>query len=365
MKLKLFLTHLLAATLGMLVAILWSEKTDDSGDSSASTKKSERSGSDGIGSQADTLLRARSKATNLSIAAQISKQITIADLEAWLASKEGDPRSYGEALVIAGLLTDNPEFVRKGIEADPKNGHLLFIGATLGSFSDEERLAMSKRLVDADPENGLAACAHASNLFRSGQTDAAIEILKSTAERPGTNDFMTETQLLMEEAYASAGLSPIAAKVGGTFNVQSPVYSEMLALTNSVKGTEDSLPPDEAANLRALTASMGQRLADHSRSKSVLTHLTGIAVEKATLNGLPDDALSPYNGLTVGQARESINAQQQQIREAIENTPDLDTLSNDPELLGRYIDRARLVGELEAIQWLQRETEGKSKSISR
>jgi hypothetical protein len=103
---------------------------------------------------------------------------------------------------------------------------------------------------------------------------------------------------------------------------------------------------------------MGQRLRDQSRSGGIIDHLSGLALEEATLKGLPDDAPSPYQGLTVSQARESIAEERQSVRQAMNDIPELQTiLSSNPDLARRYIERTRLVGELEAIQWLKSTTD--------
>ena len=61
---------------------------------------------------------------------------------------------------------------------------------------------------------------------------------------------------------------------------------------------------------------------------------------------------APYDGLTVSQARESIDAERQELQQVSENVNLEDMLSNDPALISRYIDHCRLSGELEAIKWL-------------
>jgi hypothetical protein len=216
---------------------------------------------------------------------------------------------------------------------------------------------MSKRLLEADPENGLAAFIHASHLLGAGQSDEAIQMLRSSTERTRLHDFGLETQLLMDDAYGAAGLSPGPAKLRSAFNLQMPYLSDLRSFVSSLKGREGSLTPDEISELQSLTASMGQRMADQSRSGTLIVHMSGIAMEKASLVGLPDEAPSPYKGLTVGQARESILAERQALQQAIDHFPLVeDTLTADPELMGRYIDRVRLIGELEANKWLQRES---------
>lgn len=353
-----FLTHLLAATLGMLAVLVWRAGTN--GRDAATTQPKEPAGSKShvMDAQSVSPPRDRPGDNRMSMAEQLSKPIALADLESWLASKEGDPRCYGEALVTAGLITNTPDLIRRGIEADPQNAHLLFIGSTLTAFPPEERLTMSKRLLEANPKNGLAAFLHASHLLGAGQSDAAIQMLRSSTERSQMDNFGIETQLLTDEAYAAAGLSPSAAKLRSSVTLPMSYISDLRSFVGSLKSLESSLTPDATSKLQSLTASIGHRLADQSKSGMLLNTVLGFSLEQATLDGLPDDAPSPYAGLTVAQARESILAERQAIRQEMENLPDVETIfSTDPVLMERYIDRVRLTGELEAAQWLRRETE--------
>ena len=67
--------------------------------------------------------------------------------------------------MIAGLILDDHDLIRQGIDTDPENPHLLFIGATLPELK-EERLVMSTRLVAADPQNALSGFILAGTYLR-------------------------------------------------------------------------------------------------------------------------------------------------------------------------------------------------------
>lgn len=355
---KPLLTHLVAFALGILTVVVWPARTD-SRDAATTNEEPSKSGNGGItrpGPSAGPSARANTRPGDnqpiIETERELSKPIAGADLEMWLASKKGGSRSYGEALVVAGLITNDVDLIRQGIEIDPENGHLLFIGATLPVFSKEERFAMGARLLAADPENALAAFLHAAHLLDAGESDAAIQTLRGSTERHRMDDFRIATQLMSEDAYVAAGLSPDAAKFRSAFDRQLDYFTDLRSLATSLKAMETSMSPEEASALRSLTASMGQRLADQSRSGPLIHHLMGIALEKAALDGLPNDSPSPYDGFTVGQARESIYAERQELLQVSENVNLEDILSNDPALLSRYIDRLRLSGELEAMKWL-------------
>jgi hypothetical protein len=106
---------------------------------------------------------------------------------------------------------------------------------------------------------------------------------------------------------------------------------------------------------------MGKRLADQASSGSMSypNHFMGLSIERRTLTGLPDGSPSPYEGLTVEQARQAITTEQVELRQTVKRFPSLlEILSGKPELVDRYIDRFRMTGELEATKWWLSTTKG-------
>jgi hypothetical protein len=351
MKMKTIVTHLLAVALGVMAALLLRPASDDLKTSSLETQKSERAKRGMADPATSPPAGTASRIDRRQIEAELSKEITAADLEKWLAGKKGDSRSLAEAQAIAGLLTHNPDLIRQALKDDPENPHLLYIGATQSSFTQEERLALCERFFRQDTRNGLAAYIYAAQLFKAGDTKKGIEILSSSQDRPRIDAFATQTQLLMDDAYIAAGCSPDKAKALSVFGLGIPYYSDLQALAGSINDLGNSLPPNEAADLRALTASMGMRLHDQTRSVTFIDHLIGLKLEEKTLAGLADDAPSPYEGITVEQARQAITKEREELRKVMEQAPMEVILSSDPELVDRYFDRFRLMGELEATKW--------------
>jgi hypothetical protein len=348
---KTIITHLLAVAIGVLAGVLLRPASEDEKTSSGESVRSGRV----ISGMADTDTRpAKGSASRIDwsqLTAGGAEEITASDFEKWLDGKKGDSRSLAEAQAMVGILTDNPDLIRKAIEADPENPHLLYIGATLASLTGEERLALSERFFLQDTQNGLAAYIYAAELFKSGDTKKGIEILSSSQDRPRIDAFATRMQLLMDDAYIAAGYSPSEAKVLSVFNRGIPYYSSLQSLAGSINDLGDSLPANEAADLRALAASMGMRLNDQASSVSFIDHLIGLKLEEKTLAGLANNAPSPYEGMTVEQARQVITNEREEIRKVMEQAPTDVILSSEPELVDGYLDRVRLVGELEATKW--------------
>ncbi len=359
-KVKTVVTHLLAVAMGVLAAHLLRPASEDQKISSGAIQKFEQDKRSMADSGTPNPAGISSGIDRRNLGAKLSQEITAATLEQWLASKKGDSRSLAEAQAIAGLLTNNPNLIRQAIEADPKNPHLLYIAATLSSFTKEERLAFSERFFRQDTQNGLAAYIYAAQLFKTGDSKKGIEILSSSQDRARIDAFAAQTQLLMDDAYIAAGCSPGKAKILSVFSLGIPYYSDLQSLAGSINDLSKTLPPDEAADLRALATSMGMRLNDQSSSVTFIDHLIGLKLEEKTLAGLPNNAPSPYEGLTVEQARQAITNEREELRKVIEQAPLEVIMSSDPELVDRYLDRIRLMGELEATKWWLGETNGQN-----
>jgi tetratricopeptide (TPR) repeat protein len=348
------LTHILAAASGAAVVLLWPKQPSPHVTATGHQKPEipRHRSSDSIPPSA--------RERRAPVASEISRAVSRTDFDSWITSKEGDPRSHAEAMVITGMLTKDPELVRKGIATDPGNADLLFIGATLPGFPKEERLTLSKRLIAADPDNALSGFVGASLLLEAGQSKEALDVLKRATTLKRTSDYRFSTELLTEDAYLAAGFSPESAKIRSVIEHGLPYLSDLSNLATSLKEMEATMSPEESADLRAMAARMGQQISNQSRSGLVINQLMGLSLEEKLLRGLPDEAPSAYEGMTVGEARESLAEERLQIKKALEGIEDIqDLYSSDPELMSRYLDRVRLVGELEAARWLSKERESK------
>lgn len=348
---KPILTHTLAIASGVLVTILWSHFriTSESSSREHSVNGYDQHRLATTAAKTSSSLESRSR--NLHFGDEPSEKITAADLDPWLAAKKGDSHALAEAQAIAGLIAENPDWIRQAIELDPDNAHLLFIGATHSAFSEAERLSLSARFYQQDAQNGLAAFIFAAQLFKNGDTKKGIEILQSSQGRPRIDTFAIQTQLLMDDAYIAAGYSPLEAKTHSLFGLKIPYYSDLQSLVTSIHGMGHSLPPEQAANLRALSATIGMRLKEQTRSVTFVDHLIGLKLEEKTLEGLADDSPSPYQGITVQEARNAITREREELRKVMQLAP-LDTImASDSESVAGYIDRIRLLGEREAAKW--------------
>lgn len=276
-----------------------------------------------------------------------------AGLLRWLDTFQGDARAMAEAQATVGLLTGDPDLVRKAVASDPSNPFLLFMGSTFRKMPEAERLDLARRAVAADPENAAAAYVLAERLFAAGDQKEALRLLTEAAELPRMDDFGAKTAFLADEALVGAGSHVTTAKLTSSFSAAYPFGSELIGLADSVNSSRGSMSPEESSVAAAAIASMGRRIGDRAESGFIMDKIYGLKLQKATLAGLPDDTPSPYQGFTVVEARGYLEDESRRLKEEMGHIPDLPQLmASHPELMGGYMERLRTLGELEATRWL-------------
>jgi hypothetical protein len=99
---------------------------------------------------------------------------------------------------------------------------------------------------------------------------------------------------------------------------------------------------------------MSRRISDESKSGTIVRQMIGLLMERSVLEGMADDQPSPYDGLTVAEARKSIEAQQTQLKDLTKHVPDYEQLLRDkPQVLELFLERSIRDGEVEALHWLR------------
>ena len=280
-----------------------------------------------------------------------------AELIRWLDTFGGDARPMAEAQATVGMLTGDPDLVRKAIASDPSNPFLLFMGSTFRKMPEAERLDLARRAAVADPENAAAAYVLAERLFAAGDPKEALRILAQAADLPRMDVFRAKSLFLAEEALVGAGSHGTTAKLSSSFSSAYPFGSELIGLADSVNSTRGSMSPEESSVAAAAIASMGRRIGDRADSGFIMDRIYGLRLQKATLAGLPDDTPSAYQGFTVAEARVYLEDESRRLKEEFGRLPDLpQVMASHPELMGGYADRLRTLGELEAMRWLNQRT---------
>jgi hypothetical protein len=258
------------------------------------------------------------------------------------------------ATAIQGILDHNADMLREAIRMSPNDPYLLFLGATHSLLTPEEKLELGRRFYERDSQNALASFVHAANLLKSGDSAAALDILRSSGGRADYSDYTNETFRLMESTMIREGHSPVEAKWRAFPQLEAGYLIDLRDTVGSLVRMTGDLPADEAASMRSLASYMGRRISDESKSGTIVSQLVGLVMEKKVLEGMAEDQSSPYDGLTVAEARESIEAQRRRLMELSGSLPDYEQLlQDDPQVLNLYFERMMQDGEIEALKWLR------------
>lgn len=284
----------------------------------------------------------------------LTEPISSSKLDQWLQESNDNHKLRAERLVIVGLLSGNTDMIRKGIEADPQNPHLLFIGATDTAFTPQERLRRSEELFRLDSDNAMSGYVYAASLLEMGDFATAVEVLATSSNRTNFEDFLDWKMLLTEEAYIDAGFSIRDSKIASALNTTIPYLTPLLTCAESLKRFADSSNGKDAVSLRSDLALMGKRIGDSSKNTPLVSRLIGLTIEMITLDGLDENANSPYQGMTISEARQSIVKEREEITDLVSDGPDLERLVvSNPTLSYLYLERTRSEGELSALKWLR------------
>lgn len=358
---KPILTHFFAVGFGFLLAVFWFASTrskpaiPNNEPSVASTLAISENSFTTNDPRKIRDLEAAGKFSDFNVDEWAAAPVELSSLKKWLAEQSNTDESRAEALAILGLLTNDPDLIRESVELSQENHKLLYLASTHPELDLEERLERSREFYETDQENALPAYVYAVNLFNTGDTDAALESLRSAISRSEMEDYSTSTMLLMEEALLSAGFSPSSAKIKSAWRAHGhPHYRGLTRFAEDLRKLQDTLPADQAAEIRKLVAHMGMRIQETRGIGDLMHDLVGIGIEATTLADLPEESLSPYQNLTIGDAWKEFEQEGDAIVEVIKKMRRLEKLTtSDPDLVARFYDRVLAQGEREAILWLE------------
>lgn len=249
-----------------------------------------------------------------------------------------------DSLLSAFRLSEDPAYLKEALANFPNHPQVLL--CALRATSDPaKRLEQLESFKHADPRNGIGNCLAARALFDLGRNDEAFAELLQLHGKP-IQDFMTSSCQSDEEAYLTAGFSPIRAKMTSLFGASKPELAQISGITRKLDELRANYASagDTAAvqSVRDIQSGMANQL---QQDPTVIGELVGIAAEKGALIGLDD----PESIARL----EEIDRQKKSLVEGINKVEALMQSATVPEadwLL--YFDRTKLFGEKAAMNWM-------------
>jgi hypothetical protein len=270
----------------------------------------------------------------------------------YIASRHGDP----EAIYAAGVILGDLDLLREAATKDPNNPQFIFALAIRGELPAEERLTMTTRLLELQPDNAFGSYLLAIQHFNSDHPEAALEALRHSLSQPDLDDYSRQTAMAMEDALRGTGSTGTTAQLYSAFRLPLPYAFGVLQMTGQMDLKNEDLPAAEIQERRHLVASIGTRFAEAPLSNTILTELVGLTVQSYSNQGLPEESPSTFEGLTVAQANASVLARRNEIRNNLSPDP-AQLLALPREVFSGYTRRLQSLGEFEANRWVNRRIE--------
>ncbi len=268
-----------------------------------------------------------------------SLQLSAAQLGAYL-SKNG---RNAESLLAAMRLTGDIAFLREAAQKFANDAAVQTELALRSGDASERRRAIDA-MKALDPGNALGDHLSALDHLRHGRVENAYNDLIAAAGKTRSDDHALEAQQSAEEAYLAAGFSPVQAKAAAMIGLQrrqiEPMRDLSKQLTNLQQGYTAANDADSAESLRQMGVALGRQM--QSSASYLIDELVGINIENQFL------------AASDGGVRQQVLKQRVDAIRRLGSSPQWKALleGTDPAEITLYLDRLKLYGEAETIQWL-------------
>lgn len=260
-----------------------------------------------------------------------------------------------ESLITASRLTKDLALLREAIERFPNDPRAQFELA-MRSTDPQERAHALEALRQADPDNALGSCLSAYDAFKAGRSDDAVRLLSDAMQRGSIDDYAMPNIVAAEEAYLSAGFTPVQAKAAAMYSALMPQVSELNKLSREMetlrKAYVDAGDAGSAQSIAEMGIDLGQRMSQTMGQRILLSELVGIAVEQRFLKNLDPSTMLAASGITVEQRINQLGQRQTVIKETVHNVDPMSP-AVDAQTLLQFLQRQQTLGEFAALQWLR------------
>ena len=263
-------------------------------------------------------------------------------------------RQYGTNVETL-LATQKKDYIKLAAELFPNDPRVQYAVLTRELFPEARREWLD-RFKQSAPDNALAGYLSAREYLRAGDREQGLKDFAEAAGKPHFNDYTLEQVQNMEDAQLSAGRSVLEAKMAAGSELLLPQLAMFKGLAQDVQGMQkEYIAAGDSASAEAL-AQMGRSLAQQliagEGSRTLISQLVGLAIERITISPLPLDSQPEFLNGTVQQRIDELTAFRQNVKSLVPQIEEMMARGNETEIIS-YFDRMKLQGEYKAMLWLQ------------
>ncbi|MGA2867434.1 MAG: sigma-70 family RNA polymerase sigma factor [Verrucomicrobiota bacterium] len=281
--------------------------------------------------------------------AESDGELAPGQIEAYLQQN----KRSAESLLAAFRVSNDKRYLQEAATKFTNDAPVQFAVIANGLLPGEER-PWVEAFKTAAPDNSLAWYFSALDYFKSKQPDLALQELAEAARRPAFENYGGHSIQAVEEMYRLAGRSPLSAKFKAACGARTPTgyLIKLKALAGEMRQVQQQYQSQgDAASANSL-ASVGMALGGQLSANGVIDQLMGMAIQGNILKQLDPAVNYDFLGRPVSEVRAEIDRQRQTMAQSMK-TRDQVLPTLDETALSNYLDREKLYGEAEAMQWLQ------------
>lgn len=259
------------------------------------------------------------------------------------------------SLLAAYRTSGEADLLAEALEKFPDDPQVNFEALLRKDGSEGERRERLDALKKVDPENSMANYLSALDHFKRGENNDVVKDLVAAASKQKFQDYSVEREEGNEEAYASAGYPPGAAKMMANAFLIMPQLPEFVELGKNLVTMADSYgqagDEDSRRNALQMAVDLGKRFGDPNSGEPLLSQIIGIRIERDALKAM--DAGRPYDGtgMTVGARIDQLVQRKEGYHALTQQADGLWEHLSEQDWINYYYQRSQ-AGEEVALNWL-------------
>ena len=278
-------------------------------------------------------------------------KLTPAQLESYLESNQRSAAS-----LLAGFRTSgDAALLAEAMQKFPDDPQVAFEAAFRKDIPAEERRQWLDKFNQSAGKNALPYYLSASEHFKAGQVDKAVEDMIAASDHRQFQDYSLDRMQADDEAFRAAGYSVAEARIAATSQLLLPQLLQVRDLSRHMIQLADSYRQagDENSRLAALemVAELGRRYSDGGPGEILISQLVGIQAERMALNAMDPNASYGVDGQTVQGRLDELTRERATVRELSQQADHLFPAMSEQDWI-TYHSRSTMFGEQAALRWL-------------
>jgi hypothetical protein len=260
-----------------------------------------------------------------------------------------------QSLLGAYRTTQNLEFLKEAAARYPDDP-MIQMAVLRQNLFPEQRREWLERLKRSAPDNSLVAYLSAHERFAAKDFAGALADLGEATKRPQFNPYLLESMQNVQELLVAGGRPPILAGAESMFSADmghlgrvKQLSTELVQLCQQYQTAGDA---ESAGAVAYMGLMLAARLNGSREGQFIVDKLVGIAIENQVWSLFDPTANSHYPGVSVQARRDELTRQRDALKSLTADFPPTLLGCSDDEIIA-YLDRVKVLGEVEALRWLK------------